>query len=102
MKYDTRTRTRQTFTLTGREHRGARAGNDRLVCHVKGDSGLLAVWGTAAGGMQHIKALEAHVHRSGYPVTIECDWIQPDLYEAEHFGHRYWVWETDHFQIVEK
>jgi len=50
--------------------------------------------------MQHIKALEAHVALSGYPVTVECDWIQPDAYEAEKFGHRYWVWETDHFQIV--
>lgn len=100
MKYENRKRTRQTFTLTGREHRGARAGNERLVCHVKDEPGLLAVWGTAPAGMQHIGALESEVARTGYPVTIECDWIEPDSYEAERFGHRYWVWETDHFQVV--
>lgn len=102
MKYEDRTPTRQTFTLTGREHRGGRDGNERLVCYVNDAPGLLAVWGTAPTRMEHIKALEAEVARSGYPVTIECDWIQPDSYEAEHFGHRYWVRETDYFRILEK
>lgn len=102
MKYDNRRRTKQTFTLTGREHRGARAGNERLVCFLKDDPGLLVVWGTAPAGMHHIEMLEAHVGRLGYPVTVECEWIQPDEYEAQHFRHRYWVWETDLFQIVSK
>jgi len=44
MKYDNRARTRQSFTLTGREHRGAPAGNERLVWYVEGESGLLAVY----------------------------------------------------------
>ncbi|MGE0594660.1 MAG: hypothetical protein AB7G23_08950 [Vicinamibacterales bacterium] len=99
-KYDTKIRTRQTFVLTGREHRGARAGNERLVCHVQNDRGLLAVWGTARADMRHIDALEAEIARADFPITIECDWIPPDPYEAQNFNHRYWVWQTDHFAIL--
>jgi hypothetical protein len=100
MKYDDRNRTRQTFILTGREHRGKRAGNERLVCHVKEDTGLLAVWGTTDVDMLHIQKLEKQIEQSGFPITIECDWIEPDPYEAENFGHRYWVWQTDYFKIL--
>jgi hypothetical protein len=95
-KYQDRTRTRQTFTLTGREHRGARDGNERLVCFVKDEKGLLVLWGTAGTDMRHIQEVE----KVGFPVTIECDWIEPDAYQAETFGHRYWVWETDHLEII--
>ena len=96
MKYDGKPRTRQVFTLTGVEHRGSRAGNERLVCHVKGEHGLLAIWGTSGVGMRHIEEVEG----LEFPLTIECDWIPPDDYEAEHFNHRYWVWETDYFRVV--
>ena len=40
------------------------------------------------------------VQRHGFPVTVECDWIQPDTYEAPNFlvtGH--WVHERAHFCI---
>jgi hypothetical protein len=46
--------------------------------------------------MQHIKAVE----RVGFPLTIECDWIEPDTYEATNFGHKYWVREGDHLRIL--
>lgn len=100
MKYAERARTREVFTLTGREHRGARAGNERLSCYVEGQRGLLVLWGTTEADMRHIRQLEQEVEQSGFPVTIECDWIQPDAYEAQHFNHRFWVWQTDHFRIV--
>jgi hypothetical protein len=99
MKYAEKPRTRQTFTLTGLEHRGARAGNERMTCFVQEGGGHLVLWGTFGRDMRHINELEARVAASGYPVTIECDWIPPDGYEVTHFGHRYWVWETDHFVI---
>lgn len=101
MKYENKQRTRGTFTLTGLEHRGARAGHERLASHIQGDSGLLVLWGTAGKDMRHISALERRVKERRYTVTIECDWITPDSYEAEHFGHRYWVWESDHFEILD-
>jgi hypothetical protein len=100
MSYANRKRTRQVFALIGLEHRGQREGNERLVCFVKDDQGLLVLWGTYDVDMRHIQELEHEVKHSGYPVTIECDWIQPDPYEAEHFGHRYWVWQSDHFRII--
>jgi hypothetical protein len=59
MKYDDRKRTRQRFTLTEREHRGARAGNERLVCRVTGERGLLTIWATTGIDMRHIDALES-------------------------------------------
>lgn len=37
MKYQDRRRTRQVFTLTAQEHRGERAGSERLVCYVCSD-----------------------------------------------------------------
>jgi len=46
------------------------------------------------------KKLEKQIEQSGFPITIECDWIEPDPYEAENFGHRYWVWQTDYFKIL--
>src|SRR5262245_3537148 len=95
-KYGNRKRTRQTFTLTGQEHRGARQGNERLVCYVKDDKGLLVILCTAKENMANIFLIE----RSGFPVTIECDWVEPDEYEQEHFRHRYWVRETDHLVIA--
>lgn len=101
MKYENKPRTRARFKLTGLEHRNARAGNERLTAYVDGDSGLLVFWGTAGQDMRHIAALEQRVRERDWPVTIECDWIAPDSYEAEHFGHRYWVWETDHFKILD-
>ena len=58
MKYDDRHRTRHQFRLTGLEHRGGRAGNERLVCHVAEQRGLLAIWGTAGLDMRHIDELE--------------------------------------------
>jgi hypothetical protein len=100
MKYANRRRTRQTFTLTELEHRGAKGPNERLVCRIQGDSGLLAIWGTHPVDMAHIQALESAMSRGGFPITLECDWIQPDAYEAEHFGQRYWVCETDYFRIL--
>src|SRR5262245_18282264 len=96
MKYVNKPRTRQIFTLTGCEHRGVRAGNERLVCFVKGVSGLLVLWGTTGEDMDHIEEIERH----SYPITIECDWIPPDEYEASHFNHRFWVWQTDHFRVL--
>jgi len=102
MKYGDRRRTRQQFRLTGVEHRGARAGNERLVCHVAEQRGLLAIWGTAGLDMRHIDELEQTIRRVGFPITIECDWIEPDTYERIHFNHQFWVWQTDHFEIVNK
>ena len=95
MKYRGRLRTCQTFTLTGLEHRGAKAGNERLVCFLEGESGLLAIWGQAGVDMRHIEDVE----RAGFPVTVECDWIEQGDYEARNFGHRYWVPEDDYFVI---
>jgi hypothetical protein len=100
MKYDNRVRTRGVFTLTGEEHRGARAGNVRRVYYVAGGGGLLAVWGTERQDMTHITELESAIAARGFPLTVECDWIQPDPYEAEHFGHRYWVAQGDFLKIV--
>ena len=94
-KYSGRPRSRSIFTLTGVEHRGARDGNERLVCFVQGERGLLAIWGRAGVDMRHIFEVEQH----GFPLTIECDWIDPDPYEARVFGHQYWVPETDHLVI---
>lgn len=99
MKYDNRPRTRQTFVVTGLEHVGARAGNERRVFHIHGSSGLLAIWGTAAKDMRNIEAIEAAKVQYGFPLEVECDWIEPDDYEAEHFRHKYWVWETDHLVV---
>ena len=96
MKYENRRRTRQVFTLTALEHRGAREGNERLVCFIKGEAGLLAIWGTRNVNMGHIELVE----QLGFPLTIECDWIEPDPYEAQHFGHRFWVWQTDYFKVL--
>jgi hypothetical protein len=42
-KYANGTRTRQTFRLRAREHRGGRDGNERLVCYLEGEPGLLAI-----------------------------------------------------------
>jgi hypothetical protein len=95
-KYANGTRTRQTFRLRAREHRGGRDGNERLVCYLEGEPGLLAIWGTRGTDMQHIEAVE----RVGFPLTIECDWIEPDTYEATNFGHKYWVREGDHLRIL--
>lgn len=100
MKYANRVRTRQTFTLKALEHQGAREGHERRVFYVKGEEGLLAVWGDSGREMSHIEELERHIATSGYPVTIECDWIPPDDYEAERFGHRYWVAQTDYFKVI--
>lgn len=100
-KYSNKPRTRQTFTLVGLEHSGARAGNERRVYHVKGDAGLLAVWGTAGEDMRHIQLMEARIARAGFPVTIECDWIPPDEYERDRFRHRYWVWQDDHLVVLQ-
>jgi hypothetical protein len=84
MKYDARARTRQMFILTGIEHRGAKDGNERLVYYLEGESGPLAIWGTHGVDMRHIHALEQKVKTAGFPVTVECDWIQPDDYEARN------------------
>jgi hypothetical protein len=99
MKYNDRKRTTQSFVLTGLEHRGVRAKNERLVCHVQGTDGLLAIWGESGGDMKHIEDLEHAITERGFPIEVECDWIEPDDYEATHFGHRYWVWQTDRFAI---
>src|SRR5438309_7548577 len=80
-KYADRTRTRQMFTLRAREHRGSKDGNERLVCIVDGQRGLLAIWGKRGQDMTHIEAVE----QTGFPLTIECDWIEPDSYEAQNF-----------------
>lgn len=45
---------------------------------LKGEKGLLAIWGTAGNEMRHIQEVE----RAGFPVTVECEWIEPDAYEA--------------------
>jgi hypothetical protein len=66
------------------------------VCHVEGEFGFLAIWGTRGQDMRHIEAVE----RAGFPLTIECDWIAPDVYEANRFGHKYWIREADHFRII--
>ena len=96
MKYANQRRTRQTFTLTGVEHRWSRDGNERLVCFVEGEEGLLAIWGRTGTNMGHILDIE----QTGFPLTLECDWIEPDAYEARALGHRYWVAEADHLVIL--
>lgn len=58
----------------------------------------MAIWGTAHGDMRNITVVEA----AGFPVTIECDWIEPDDYELREFGRRYWVREADHLRVVKK
>lgn len=98
-KYAERPRTRQLFNLIGVEHRGRRAGNVRLVCHVRDTEGLLAIWGTEGHDMRHIEEMEAAIQQRGFPLTVVCDWITPDEYEAAHFRHQYWAWETDYFAI---
>ena len=69
------------------------------MCYVEGESGLLAIWGTHGVHMRHIEALEEQAKSAGFPVTVECEWIQPDDYEARNFRHRDWVREKDHFTI---
>jgi hypothetical protein len=102
LKNDERPRRRGTFILTGLEHRGVRPTTVRLVFYVAGESGLLAVWGTSRVAMQHIITLEQAIERSGFPVGIHCDWIQPDEYEARTFRHRYWVMETDYLEVLKR
>ena len=77
--------TRETFTLTGIEHRGSRDGNERLVCHIQG-GGLLAVWGDGTSKVNIGKVIAA-----GFPCSVECDPIAPGDYERDHFGHTHWV-----------
>jgi hypothetical protein len=95
-RYPSRPRARQTFTLTGVENRAQSNGNERLVCFVPGEPGLLVLWGTTGGDTAHIEAVEQH----GFHVTITCDWLRPNDDHAEKYGHRYWVDEDDHFEIV--
>jgi hypothetical protein len=102
MNHVERPRTRGTFILTGLEHRGVRASNVRLVFHLAGQTGLLAVWGTSRVDMRHILALEDTIEASGFPVKVECDWIPPDDYEARTFRHRYWVMQQDHFEVLKR
>lgn len=102
MDHTDRPRRRGTFILTGLEHRGVRASHVRLVFHIAGQTGLLAVWGTSRLDMRHVLALEDAIERSGFPVRVECDWIPPDDYEARTFRHRYWVMQQDHFEVLKR
>jgi len=96
-RYPERTRTRQRFVLTGVESSGTTSGeNVRISCFVEDESGLLVVWGTQGGDVRHVQALWAH----GFPATVECDWIAPDEPLARRFGHRFWIYEADHFEII--
>jgi len=95
-RYPNRPRTRQTFTLLGVEHRSGRNDNRRLVCFVRDDFGLLALWGTSCANTENIDAVERH----GFPVTISCDWHPPNESCAGRYRHAYWVDEDDHFEIV--
>lgn len=94
-----RVRSRGTFTLDGVEHRGTKDGNRRLVFYVRSESGLLVLWGTMGRDTRHIDEAERAL-RDKSTLTIECDWIAPDDYEARNFKHAYWVTESDHFRIV--
>ena len=95
-RHPSRHRTRQTFTLLGAEHRSGRNGTQRLVCFVKGDFGLLVLFGSSDSDVRNIEAVERH----GFPVTITCDWLSPNESCADHFRHGYWVDEDDYFEIV--
>jgi len=91
---------RQTFVLTGVEHRGTNGDRARFVCYVKGEPGTLAVWGTIGDDMRHIHALDKASARDGWPVTVECEWIRPNPEIAERFGHQFWVPEGAYFEIL--
>jgi hypothetical protein len=84
----------QQFTLTGKEHQGSREGRERLVCYIEG-GGLMAIWGDRRSRRNIEMVLAA-----GFPCIVECDPIPPGEYEAEHFGHTYWVPQSNHLEVL--